>query len=306
MSDLIGSRGADPGAALAAMSGAVSGAAGTAALLVGVALLVVLAVAVAVVAVRLARLSAPARSAGWTLLRARLALGRARSARSAAVRRAELGVRRAERRHSSAIAALDRRIVGLEDPRGPSIATFGPVALHELRIVTPAGEVPLDGVEATVDSAGELTERKRATLTRMAVGGLVLGPLGAVLALGFQKRRTVDDRELYLLVEAGPASCVLQVKPDTGAAVRAFAVRINAAASGVDRARSRVAAELTAARAALAATREDVSELESARARLAAARSDARLLAAVGAAEAELTAARARWVDERWADAGSA
>jgi hypothetical protein len=284
------------------VTGSGIGAAGVVALLVGVALLVVL----AVVVVRVARMPAPARAAGWTLLRARLTLGRARGAHAAAVRRAESGVRRTERQQSSAIAAVDRRIVGLEDPRGRRIDAFGPVTLHELRIITPAGEVPLDGVEATVDSAGNLSETKRATLTRMAVGGLVLGPLGAVLALGFQKKRTVDRRELYLLIEAGPASCVLQVKPDTGAAVRAFAVRVSAAATDVARARARITDDLATARAQLAATREDVSALEAARARLAAVRSDDRLLGAVASAETELAAARTRWVEARWADAGSA
>jgi hypothetical protein len=256
----------------------------------------VLLVGLALVVMRVARLPAEARSAGWALLRARLALGRARGAHAAAVRRAESGVRRAERQQSSAIAAVDRRIVALEDPRGPRIGAFGPVTLHELRIITPAGEVPLDGVEATVDSAGNLSETKRATLTRMAVGGLVLGPLGAVLALGFQKKRTVDHRELYLLIEAGPASCVLQVKPDTGAAVRAFAVRVNAAATGVARARARIAADLARARAELEATREDVSALETARGRLKAARSDVRLLGAVANAQTELATSRTRWM----------
>lgn len=278
------------------------GSTGITAVVVGAVLLLGL----VVVVVRVARLPAAARAAGWTLFRARLALGRARAAHAAAVRRAESGVRRAERQQSSAIAAVDRRIVALEDPRGRRIDAFGPVTLHELRIITPAGEASLDGVEATVDSAGNLSETKRATLTRMAVGGLVLGPLGAVLALGFQKKRTVDHRELYLLIEAGPASCVLQVKPDTGAAVRAFAVQVNAAATGVARARGRIVADLAAARAELAATREDVSALEEARGRLADARSDARLLGAVATAEAGLAAARTRWVEARWIDAGSA
>jgi len=267
----------------------------------GIATIVMLAVgavlllSLVVVGVRVARLPAAARSAGWALLRARLELVRARGAHAAAVRRAAFGVRRSERQHSSAIAAVDRRIVALEDPRGRRIAGFGSVVLHELRIITPAGEASLDDVEATVDSAGDLSETKRATLTRMAVGGLVLGPLGAVLALGFQKKRTVDHRELYLLIEAGPASCVLQVKPDTGAAVRAFAVQVNAAATGVARTRARIAAELTSARTELAAAREDVSALEAARGRLAKVRSDVRLLGAVTAAQEELAAARARW-----------
>jgi hypothetical protein len=128
----------------------------------------------------------------------------------------------------------------------------------------------------------------------------VLGSLGAVLALGFQKKQTHDDRELYLLIEAGPASCVLQVKPDAGAAVRAFAVQVNARARGIMRIRAQVGAELTDARAQLAATREDVSGLDAARQRLTDAHQDPRLLGAVSDAQAQLAGAR-----ERWADAGN-
>jgi len=152
-----------------------------------------------------------------------------------------------------------------------------------------------------VDSAGNLSETKRATLTRLAVGGLVLGPLGAVLALGFQKRRTVDNRELYLLIEAGPASCVLQVKPDAGTSVRAFAVQVNARAGGVAHVRRSIAGELADARTRLAATREDVSDLDAARAQLAATREDVALLGAVSAAEAAFARANQQWTRLRGA-----
>ncbi len=260
----------------------------------------VLLVIAAFFAVRLVRTPAATRTAGWAMLRARISLARARASHRAAVRRADLGVRRAERRHTAAIARLDRRIVELEDPRGSRVVAFGPVVLHERSLITPAGEVALDGVEATVDSAGNMSVTKRATLTRLAVGGLVLGPLGAVLALGFQKKRTHDDRELYLLIEAGPASCVLQVKPDAGTSVRAFAVQVNARARGIVQIRAQVAAELTDVRARLAATREDVSGLDAARQRLVAAHQDVRLLGAVSDAQARLAGAR-----QRWASAGS-
>jgi hypothetical protein len=254
----------------------------------------VLFVLAAFFAVRLARTPAATRAAGWAVLRARISLARARASHRAAVRRADLGVRRAERQHTAAIAKLDRRIVELEDPRGSRVVAFGPVILHERSIITPAGEVPLDGVEATVDSAGNMSVTKRATLTRLAVGGLVLGPLGAVLALGFQKKRTHDDRELYLLIEAGPASCVLQVKPDAGTNVRAFAVQVNARARGIVQIRAQAAAELTDVRARLAATREDVSGLDAARQRLADAHQDVRLLGAISDAQAALAGARQR------------
>jgi hypothetical protein len=261
----------------------------------GYGLLGLLGAALVVLLVLRVRLPAEARAAARAWLGAQRALMRARRRSEAAIRRARLGVWRAERRHSSAIAALDRRIVELEDPRGKRIATFDSVLLHEFRIITPAGESGLDEVRATVDTAGNLSETKRATLTRLGLGGLVLGPLGAVLALGFQKRRTVDHRELYLLIEAGPASCVLQIEPDAGAQVRAFATRINAVAAGVAHARERRAAESAAMRTRLASTREDVSDLEQARAQLVAARNDDRLRAAISTAEAAVARARQEW-----------
>ena len=240
----------------------------------------------------LVRMPAEERRARIALLRAERALRRARAAHERLVRTAEREIARVERRHSAQLAALDRRIVALEDPRGPRIATLGPIALHALRIITPAGEVPVDGVAADVDAEGTLDVRKRTTLTRLAVGGALLGPLGAVLALGFPKRRTVDQRELYLLIEAGPASCVLQVHPDKGAEVRGFAVQVNAAAADAARRRGAIAAELAAARAELAAMREDTSALDVARDALAAARADAAALAAVADAERAAAAAR--------------
>lgn len=253
----------------------------------------VVALLLVVAVVGVARMPAEERRARIAVLRAEGGLRRARRARDRLIVAAEREVGRVEQRYSTQLAELDRRIVALEDPRGPRLDAFGPVTLYALRLVTPAGDVPIDGVEADVDAEGSLSVHKRTTLTRLAVGGALLGPLGAVLALGFPKRRTVDGRELYLLIEAGPASCALQVDPDAGPQVRAFALRINAAASDASRRRGAIAAELAAARAELAATREDTSALDVAREALAAARADAAALAAIADAERVVAAARA-------------
>lgn len=247
-------------------------------------------VAVAVLAV--VRMPAEVRRARLDVVRAERALRRARAAHERLVRTAEREVARVERRHSEQLATLDRRIVALEDPRGPRLDVIRPVTLFALRLVTPAGEVPIDGVRADVDAEGSIDVRRRTTLTRLAVGGALLGPLGAVLALGFPKRRTVDGRELYLLLEAGPASCVLQLDPDAGSQARAFAVQVNAAAADAPRRRGAIAAELATARAELAATREDTSALDAAREALAAAREDSDVLARIARAERTLLVAR--------------
>jgi hypothetical protein len=259
--------------------------------------LIVLFVLVALVL--LLRVPVDERRARIDVVRAGLALRRARAAHASLVRGAERAVRSAEKQHSSQLAALDQRIVALEDPRGVPLDSLGPVALHALRIVTPAGEVALDGVEATVDSAGALRERKRTTFTRLAVGAATFGAVGAILALGFPKRTKVDGRELYLLIEAGTASCVLQVDPDDGARVRAFATQINAAASLVAERRAATARELVEARAELAAVREDHSAMDSARDRLAEARADEAALGRIAAAERELAGTRERLAEVR-------
>ena len=246
--------------------------------------------------VLVARMPADERRARIAVLRAEGGLRRARAAHGRLVRAAEREVARVEQRFTSQLAELDRRIVALEDPRGPRLDAFGPVTLYALRLVTPAGDVPIDGVEADVDAEGGMSVHRRTTLTRLAVGGALLGPLGAVLALGFPKRRTVDGRELYLLLEAGPASCVLQVDPDAGPQVRAFALQVNAAAADAHRRRGAIAAELAAARAELDATREDTSALDAARAALASAHADGSALAAIADAERGVAVARATLV----------
>jgi hypothetical protein len=248
--------------------------------------------AVLVVVLTTARRSKEELRAIFAVLRSQAGLRRTRWRHASLVRRAERALHRSEREHSAAVATLDRRIAELEDPRGRRLDALGPVRLHELRLITPAGEVPLDGVEATLDMVGNLSERKRTTLTRLALGGLVLGPLGAILALGFPKRRTVDDRELYLMIEAGTASCVVSVRPDDGARVRAFATRINGAAAVVGERRFAVAAELADARKRLSEVREDHRAMDAARARLDSARNDRRALAAIAEAETALAGAR--------------
>ncbi len=251
------------------------------------------------------RIPAEEREVRWGVIRAGLALRRARAAHEGLVRSAERAVRRTERQHSANLADLDQRILRLEDPRGVRLDALGPVTLHALRIITPAGEAPLDGAQATVDRAGALTERKRTTFTRLAVGAATFGAVGAIVALGFPKRKQVDNRELYLLIEAGAASCVLQIDPNDGARVRAFATQINAAAGLVAERRAATARELAAARAELEAVREDHSAMDAARERVLEAREDPSALRRTHAAERALAEMQRRLRDLRQQDEAS-
>lgn len=105
--------------------------------------------------------------------------------------------------------------------------TFAGVELH------PDGSVRYQGewqdtasCHAEVDTAGQV--RDRATLTRIAGGALVAGPVGAVV--GGLLRKRVDERETWLLITGSKADWVVPVRgPQTGAA-RQFATALNNAA----------------------------------------------------------------------------
>lgn len=146
-------------------------------------------------------------------------------------------VRDAERRRDEAVDAHQARIArakdeleALRDPRGRILATYRGHTLHEHVIVTPKGESSLVGASAVVDTAGNLTTTSRATLTRMAAGGVVAGPVGAILSLGFKKSKNIDRREVYLLIDAGEAASVTDCPGDAGLVARAFAMQVNVAA----------------------------------------------------------------------------
>jgi hypothetical protein len=230
---------------------------------------------------------------------------RARWSRRWELDAADRAVTTAERARAKQLAQLDDRIEALVDPRGKRVAAFGGCFLHEFVLLTPGGEAPLDAVEASVDTAGNLSVTKRATLTRMAAGGLLLGGLGAVLSLGFQKKEQQDTRELYLLLDAGPASVVIQADPDAGAEVRRFASAVNAFVSDVAARRQRRAQELATTRAERIRVEADRSAIESAQLQRDAIRGGSETSAALTEAESALMRARdaERLAVGRWYEA---
>lgn len=78
----------------------------------------------------------------------------------------------------------------------------------------------LDGVTATVDTAGALNSR--ITASRILLTG--------VFALAWRKKK--DDRELYIMVDGPAYSMVARVDPKRGADARKFAAGINTSARG--------------------------------------------------------------------------
>ncbi|MFB7724127.1 hypothetical protein [Nocardia sp. NPDC056100] len=94
-------------------------------------------------------------------------------------------------------------------------------------MVSAPGQEPISaaGARASVESSGALV--KRATVTRIAAGGLLFGPVGAIAA-GLGAKKTVEDRRLFVLVEnAVGEQLIVEVHAKHEAEVRRWAVRFN-------------------------------------------------------------------------------
>jgi hypothetical protein len=202
-----------------------------------------------------------------------------------AVHHADRGIKRAARDYNGAV--LDARSQ-LERAKTPQkLARLNSVVLHDDHIQTPSGFHWLNpNVRAAVDSAGNLMkwQKSRTSLTRIGVGGLVLGPLGALVGASSKKHRTgtADTRELYLIVEGDDWADTAKCNPNEGKRAREFAQAINLAARNVERVkaeRTRRVKELGERLAAVEADRSGIEVAERTRAAVQADRSG------IGAAE---------------------
>lgn len=148
----------------------------------------------------------------------------------------------------------------------------GSISFTESTITTPSGTYPLDeSVTAAADTAGNLATSSRSTLTRIAAGGLVFGPVGAIVGGAAKKTEIHDSRELYLLVQGAQFAAVLTCEPDDGPKVRQFAMAIVQAGRNVN---ALLASRDAAVEAALVARDAEVANtapVEAARGALALA-----------------------------------
>ena len=211
----------------------------------------------------------------------------AKQSRDKVISAAERELERHQREYEARVKKAKKDLAAVEDPRGRKVGAYQGIILYQRWLVTPQGEGSLVGAQATVDTAGGLAVKSRATLTRMAAGGLALGPLGAVLSLGLKKHKDVDTRELYLLVESPAVATVVQCPADEGQKAREFAAKIanmarTAAAHEADKPRL-----LQQARAKVDHAQGMTAETKKARTEVDRARGDQKMLDVVRAAERE-------------------
>ncbi|MHA7987826.1 hypothetical protein ACX9R5_18690 [Rathayibacter sp. CAU 1779] len=217
---------------------------------------------------------------------------------------AEKGLANATKERTSRLKASEKALAQARGEASRTVASYrgqdGGVAFTSTQIAVPQGTFPLTAsVFATVDTAGNLATSSRSTLTRIAAGGLLFGPVGAIIGGVAKKTRVHDVRELYLLIQGDTFATLITCNADDGPRVRQFAMAIRQAALNADAARAHHAQAITSAEQALAWEQQNVAPVDAARRELEAAATDtARLDAA--------TAAVAREEAQRAADAAQA
>jgi hypothetical protein len=153
----------------------------------------------------------------------------------------------------------------------------GTISANELMISINGASYPLDSsISARVDTAGNFATSSRTTFTRVAAGGLLFGPVGAIVGASAKKNKSHDLRELYLLVEGPEFAAMLTCNPDHGSRVRQFATALKQAGLAAPQVLAHRVGQIEIANAALAAETANVEALDSAATALAATRLDTR------------------------------
>ncbi|MFB9645435.1 hypothetical protein [Microbacterium terregens] len=154
------------------------------------------------------------------------------------VKAAEKALSRGQKEHQAAIKSAQRTLADAHAIGARSIGVVagreGRISATETTVTVPQGVFPIDGVTASVDTAGNFATSSRTTVTRVAAGAVVFGPVGALVGATAKKTKAHDLRELYLLVEGPGFAAVVTCNPDHGSQVRQFAAAVNSAAPNVN------------------------------------------------------------------------
>lgn len=116
----------------------------------------------------------------------------------------------------------------------PHLDTLFPGLHFDEETVTYHGEPqPVAGASAVVDTAGQLS--RRPTLSRVAIGSVLFGALGAIGGGLMQKKE--DTRQVFILIDGTKYAWAVPVNPDRYADAQSFAARFNSAAKASGRGR---------------------------------------------------------------------
>jgi hypothetical protein len=87
-------------------------------------------------------------------------------------------------------------------------------------------------VRASVETAGQLVQTQRPTLTRMAIGSVLPGT-ALIPGFAFQKKDVQDTRELFFVLEHPEWARLVKVEIDLEGTVREIAIGVNQAAGQI-------------------------------------------------------------------------
>lgn len=176
----------------------------------------------------------------------------------------------ATKARSARLKACEKALTQAQAFGGQQIAHYrgkdGAASVGLTAITVPQGTFELTAsVFATVDTAGNLATSSRSTLTRIAAGGLLFGPVGAIVGGVAKKTRTHDTRELYLLIQGENFATLITCNPNDGQHVRQFAMAVRQAALNADAARQHWSQLVAQAEHALAWEQQNTGEVDAAR-----------------------------------------